>query len=63
MRTLGTGIAIIILATIVCLTAIIITALLSGIDGAIVASLSSLLVGLPTFIITRHHCKKGPNGN
>lgn len=57
------GIYIIILATIVCLTAIIITALLSGVDGAIVASLSSMIVGLPTFVITRLFYKKGTNGN
>lgn len=58
-RTLGTGISIIILVAIVCLTAVSITALVSGVDGAIVASLSSMIVGLPTFVITRLFYKKG----
>lgn len=55
---IGFNITIIALVAILCVTALEIVAIMNGVNGIAFASTIGLIVGLPTFIITRLISKK-----
>jgi len=50
---LGFNIAIVCIVTLICVTSVLIVAVASGFDGALISGGCATLVGIPTFLLTK----------
>ena len=59
MHKLGLNITIITLTAILCVTGLELCAIMNGLNGVALATSIGLIIGIPTFTITRLICKNG----